>query len=91
MFRRHLGLKEGLLLVQGRDSRWEAAIHMLGMLMDITVVWINTDMEVVDVRHAKRWRPIYVPKLPARYVLEIAPERLRDFKIGDEIQFDEDI
>jgi len=79
------------LLVQRRDSRLEAAIHMLGMLMDLAVVWINTGMQVVDVRLAKRWRPLYVPKLPARYVLETAPERLRDFKIGDEIHFDESI
>jgi uncharacterized membrane protein (UPF0127 family) len=82
---------EGLLLVQQRDSRLEAAIHMFGMLMDLAVIWINTNMQVVDVRLAKRWHPLYIPKFPARYVLETTPERLQDFKIGDEIQFDESI
>jgi uncharacterized membrane protein (UPF0127 family) len=90
-FRRQLGSKEGLLLVQRRDSRLEAAIHMLGMLMDLAVIWINTNMQVVDLRLAKRWRPLYIPKFPARYVLETTPERLQDFKIGDEIQFDESL
>lgn len=79
------------MLVQQRDSRLEAAIHMLGMLMDLAVIWINTNMQVVDVRLAKRWHPLYIPKFPARYVLETNPERLQDFKIGDEIQFDESL
>lgn len=86
-FRRELPLEEGLLLVQRRDSRWEAAIHMLGMSMDLTIVWINSRRRVVDVRFARRWRLIYLPCQPARYVLEIALARLDDFRIGDEVGF----
>ena len=88
-FRRMLPREEGLLLVQRSDSRLEAAIHMIGVFTDLAVVWINSSKKVVDVRLARRWRPLYVPRRPARYVLEIAPERMQDFTIGDEVDFEE--
>ncbi|MEW5870128.1 MAG: DUF192 domain-containing protein [Chloroflexota bacterium] len=87
-FRRVLPPDQGLLLVQGRDSRLDSAIHMLGVYFDLAVVWINQDEEVVDVKLARRWRPAYVPKRPARYVLELAAERLNDFHIGDRVKIE---
>lgn len=81
-FRRSLG-EEALLLVQAKDSRIDAAIHMLGVWVDLAVVWINTSGFVVDSCLARRWRPFYLPRRPARYVLEMAPERINDFQIGD--------
>ncbi len=80
---------QGLLLVQGRESRLDAAIHMLGVWMDLAVVWINSRQVVVDVRLARAWRPVYVPKLPASYILEMAAEHLVDFKVGDRLNFEE--
>jgi len=62
---------------------------MLAVFMDLAIVWINTDGDVVDSRLARRWRPIYVPQKPARYVLEMAPDRLADFKVGDKVKFEE--
>ena len=83
----NLSDEEGLLLVQSRDSRVDAAIHMLGVFIDLAVAWINEAGEVVDVRLARRWRPIYVPKRPARYILEMSPSRLNDFRVGDKVEF----
>lgn len=88
-FRRQLPLDEGLLLVQGRDSRLEAAIHMLGVWFDLTIVWINADMLVVDVRKASSWWSVFVPQFPASYVLEMSVDKLRDFRVGDEVYFEE--
>lgn len=88
-FRRSLPPDWGLLLVQERDSRIDAAIHMLGVWMDLAVVWINSQGEVVDLCLARRWRLAYVPKSPARYVLEMAPAWLKEFEVGDRIQFEE--
>jgi uncharacterized membrane protein (UPF0127 family) len=62
---------------------------MLAVFMDLAIVWINTDGDVVDSRLARRWRPIYVPQKPARYVLEMTPDRLVDFKVGDKVKFEE--
>jgi uncharacterized membrane protein (UPF0127 family) len=88
MFRRSLPLREGLLLVQSRESRLDAAIHMLFMWVDLAVIWINAASEVVDVRLARRWRPMYFPMRPAMYVLELAEEHLHDFEIGDQVRFE---
>lgn len=88
-FRRSLSSQEGLLLIQKKDDRMDAAIHMLAVFMDLAIVWINTNGVVVDLRLARSWRPIYVPQKPARYILEIAPERLADFQVGDKVEFEE--
>jgi uncharacterized membrane protein (UPF0127 family) len=89
MFTRSLPPDSGLLLVQGRDSRLDASIHMLFMAIDLAVVWINKNQEVVDVCLAQRWHPAYTPKKPACYVLETHPERLPDFNIGDRVSWNE--
>ena len=88
MFRRAMPPGEGLLLVQRRDSRLDASIHMLFMWIDLAVVWINSNEQVVDVRLARRWRLAYLPARPARYVLEMPAEHLRDFKIGDRVSIE---
>ena len=64
----------------------DAAIHMFMMWMDLTIVWINSQNRIVDVRTAYRWKSILVPQAPAKYVLEIPVDRFNDFQIGDEIE-----
>ena len=86
-FRSRLARDEGLLLVGKRDSRLDSSIHMLFGAFDLTVIWINSEMQVVDKIIAKSWRPAYFSKQPARYVLEIHPERWEDYEIGDTVQF----
>ena len=89
MFRRSLETDEGLLLVQKRENRGESAIHMLFMFIDLAVVWINAAHQVVDVKYARRWRLMYAPQAPAKYVLELPTDRFDEFQIGDQLQFDE--
>lgn len=86
-FRTRLARDEGLILAGKRDSRLDSSIHMLFVSFDLTVVWINSDMKVVDKVLAKSWRPAYFPKAPAKYVLEIHPDRWENFEIGDVVQF----
>jgi uncharacterized membrane protein (UPF0127 family) len=86
-FRPRFPREEGLMLVGTRDSRLDSSIHMLFVLVDLTVVWINSEMKVVDKILARRWWPAYFSKEPARYVLEVHPDRWGDFEIGDTVQF----
>ncbi len=88
MFRSPLPDDEGLLLVQDRQSRTEAAIHMLGMRFDLTVVWIDETRRVVDVRIARRWPPVYFPRRAARYVLETGLHHRTNFQPGDQLYFE---
>ena len=78
---------EGLLLVGTRDSRLESSIHMLFVSFDLSVVWINSAMQVVDKVLAKSWRLAYFSRQPARYVLEVHPARWGNFEIGDAVKF----
>ena len=87
MFRSRLAREEGLLLVGTRDSRLDSSIHMLFVSFNLTIVWINSEMKVVDKVLARPWRPAYFSRQPARYVLEVHPERWGDFEIGDRLQF----
>ena len=86
-FRSRLARDEGLLLVGKRDSRLDSSIHMLFVPFDLSVIWINAAMQVVDKVLAKSWRPAYFSKRPAQYALEIHPERWGDFEIGDGVEF----
>jgi uncharacterized membrane protein (UPF0127 family) len=85
MFRKALSTHEGILMVQPREDRLDASIHMFFMSFDIAVVWADTQLRVVDVKLARRWRPAYFPAAAARYVLETHPDRLSDFHIGDQL------
>ena len=88
-FRKNLSPNEGLLLVQKRQNRSDAAIHMFFVWMDLAVIWIDDDFQVVDVRLARSWRSLYFPRNPARYVLEVGPENISKFQIGDRLSFEE--
>ncbi len=87
MFRRSLPARTGVLLVQSRESRMDASIHMFFMWMDLAVVWIDSTLRVVDVRLARRWMPAYLPQRPARYVLELPVDCQADFAVGDLLEF----
>ena len=86
-FRSDLERDEGLLLVGKQDSRLDSSIHMLFVPFDLSVIWINSAMQVVDKVLARSWRPAYFSKQPARYTLEIHPERWTDFEVGDHVEF----
>jgi uncharacterized membrane protein (UPF0127 family) len=82
-----LSRDEGLVLVGRRDSRLDSSIHMFFVSFDLAVIWINSDMQIVDKVIAKSWRPAYFSKQPAKYVLEVHSERWDEFQVGDILQF----
>lgn len=86
-FHPRLSRDEGLVLVGTRDSRLDSSIHMFFVSFDLCVVWINSQMQIVDKVLAKSWRPAYFSKQPAKYVLEVHPDRWDEFQIGDTVQF----
>jgi uncharacterized protein len=87
-FRRNLPTRTGLLLVGSRENRLDASIHMLFMWLDLTVVWIDSSLRVVDVKLACRWKLAYFPQAPARYVLELPVDCQPDFAVGDLLKFE---
>lgn len=85
--RSNLSRDDGLVLVGRRDSRVDSSIHMFFVSFDLAVIWISSDMQVVDKVLAKSWKPAYFSKEPAKYVLEVHPYRWEEFQVGDRLQF----
>jgi uncharacterized membrane protein (UPF0127 family) len=88
MFQKELDPDHGLLMVQQRESTTNAAIHMFFVGMDLGVIWLDTTKKIVDIKKAIRWRTIYTPQSPAKYILEVHPSRLPEFNIGDILSFE---
>jgi uncharacterized membrane protein (UPF0127 family) len=86
-FRSNLARDDGLVLVGRRDSRVDSSIHMFFVSFDLAVIWINSEMQVVDKILARSWKPAYFSKQPAKYVLEVHPDRWEEFQVGDRVQF----
>lgn len=89
MFTINLPKDCGILIADKAESRINSAIHMLFMNFDITVLWLNKNQIIVDKALAKRWRPVYIPKQPAQYVVELHRDRYDDYTIGDKITWEE--
>ena len=87
MFSRELKQDHGILLVEKKESRINTAIHMLFMNYDLTVLWLEKDLTIVDKVLAKKWRLFYIPAKPAQYVLEIHRSKYLEFEIGEKLIF----
>ncbi|MBU0929865.1 MAG: DUF192 domain-containing protein [Nanoarchaeota archaeon] len=61
--------KKNLILIAAKESRIDASIHSLFVFFPFNAVFLNSKKEMVD---HKKIRPFsfYMPKKPAKYVLE---------------------
>ena len=87
-WRSSLASDRALIIVGDSESRVGSSIHMLGMFFDLGIVWLNKELQVVDLRPAFRWRSFLLPGKAAQYVIELRIERLGEFAIGDKIEFE---
>ena len=85
MFRKAIGRNEGIVLVEKSESRFSTSIHMLFMAFDIAVFWLDKDCIVVDKVLAKMWRPFYMSKYPAKFVLELHHSKISKISVGDQL------
>ncbi len=85
-FRRNLPADAGLLLVERKDSRLNASIHMWAVFFSLGIVWVNSHQEIVDCCLAEPWK-VYFPEKPARYILEGNPSILDYVAVGEYLEF----
>ncbi|MDI9624315.1 MAG: DUF192 domain-containing protein [Methanothermobacter sp.] len=87
MFKKNI--KKGLLLEmpEGR-GRGGSSIHMFFMRIPLDVIFLDSEKRVVDLATLKPWQ-IYIPKKPARYIIEFPKGIIEDSgtSIGDTIEF----
>ena len=85
MFSKQIPLDQGIILVENKESKINTSIHMMFMNFDLTVLWLDKELVVVDKVLAKRWVPIYLPKFRAKYVVELHSNQFSNFSIGDQL------
>jgi uncharacterized membrane protein (UPF0127 family) len=85
MFSRELKPDYGVILVENNETRINTAIHMMFVNYDITVLWLDKQMVIVDKVLAKKWAPIYVPKKPAQYIVELHQSKFSEYSIGEKL------
>jgi uncharacterized membrane protein (UPF0127 family) len=85
MFSRELKPDDGVILVENNETRINTAIHMMFMNYDITVLWLDKQMVIIDKVLAKKWVPFYFPKKPAQYVVELHQSKFSEYSIGDQL------
>jgi len=85
MFSRQIPVDQGIILVEHKESKINTSIHMMFMNFDLTVLWLDRDLVVVDKVLAKKWVPIYFPKTRAQYVVELHSNQIANFSIGDQL------
>lgn len=86
MFSKQLDPYGGIIMVESQESTLNTSIHMLFMNYDITTLWLDKDLVIVDKVLAKRWRPFYKSQTPAQYVVELHRDRFPDYQMGDQLQ-----
>jgi uncharacterized protein len=87
MFSRELKPDDGVILVENNETRINTAIHMMFMNYDITVLWLDKQMVIIDKVLAKKWVPFYFPKKPAQYVVELHQSKFSEYLIGEKLIF----
>ena len=87
MFSRELKPEKGIIIVEKNESRMNTAIHMMFMNYDITALWLDKNMVIIDKVLAKKWVPYYSSKKPAQFVVELHKSRFSEYSIGDELVF----
>jgi uncharacterized membrane protein (UPF0127 family) len=88
MMRRRLGEEQGALLVMTTTSRIDSAIHMLFVFFPLAIFWLDEEGMVVSRCLARPWRPVYLPRQPARYVLELSASLFDSAVEGDHLGLD---
>jgi uncharacterized membrane protein (UPF0127 family) len=86
MFHRALSEQQGVWLDMDRQTRFGSAIHMLFVFFPIAVFWLDRQGNVVDKTLAHPLIPFYMPRRPARYVVELHASRLPMADVGDRLE-----
>lgn len=86
-FRKSLPKEEGLIFVFNHESIALTSIHMFNVFFPIGVIWLDTQLKVIDYVLAEPWRPYYASSIPARYFIEANPHILDLVSIGNQLTF----
>jgi uncharacterized membrane protein (UPF0127 family) len=87
MFSKELKPDQGIILVEDKETRVNTSIHMMFMNYDLTILWLDKELVIVDKVLARKWVPFYISKNPAKFVVELHRSKFSDYSIGDKLIF----
>jgi hypothetical protein len=83
MFRRTLGEEQGIWMDMDCTSRFLSSIHMFFVFFPLSIFWLDRNGTVVDKVLAHPFHPFYMPRKPARFILELHASKLELADVGD--------
>ncbi|RLG21810.1 DUF192 domain-containing protein [Candidatus Micrarchaeota archaeon] len=89
MFRKKLD--HALLIPLNKETRKGASIHSMFMRFTFDAIFLNKDLEVVDMATIKPWTLNFTPKAAAKYIVEVPEYTIVKnlINLGDVIEIDE--
>ena len=60
------------------------SVHMLFVFFPLQIAWLNSELEIVDIKNAYPFMPIVSSKKTSSYVLEL--KQKKNIKVGDKIR-----
>jgi uncharacterized membrane protein (UPF0127 family) len=85
MFRRTLGTEQGIWMDMDCTTRILSSIHMMFVFFPLAVFWLDRHGVIVDKILARPFRLMYIPRAPARFVLELHWTKLGLADLGDKL------
>lgn len=80
--------KDGAILVSRGENVSESSIHMFFVFRSLDILWLNKNMEVVDIRrNVKPFTPLVKPKKAAKYVVELPVGEVEKVHKGARLDF----
>ena len=76
---------QGIALYCNPPGIANASIHMFFMRYTIAAIWLDSHNRVIDKAIALPWKPYYAPSTAAAVILELHPDRIRDYNVGDQV------
>jgi len=64
--------RKNLVFILNKESRLNAAVHMLFVFYPINVYWLDKNKKIVDFKKNLRPFKFAVPKKKAKYIIEIS-------------------
>lgn len=88
MFRKKFKNFDSLIMINKKETKHNSAIHMFFVFYPISIIWLNNEHIIVDKKRFYPFHPLYVPKLKAKYILELPIEKGETLNIGDKINIE---
>jgi hypothetical protein len=69
------------------DKERIIGLHMVFVFFPIDVLFLDKDKKIIEIKKNLKPFSFYISKKKAKYVVEIAKNRKKDYKIGEKINF----